>query len=108
MYIKQRIWAVMVLMISLVLVSCASSPLVQTFSGHTDSVSSVVFSPDGKQVLTSSYDGKVLLWEPATGKSVQTLVNASAPIWSVVYAPDGKQVVTGSADKTARLWNIQP
>ncbi|MCT2590545.1 WD40 domain-containing protein [Streptomyces sp. N2-109] len=33
--------------------------------GHTDPVSSVAFSPDGKTLATSSADYDVLLWDPA-------------------------------------------
>ncbi|WP_217358227.1 WD40 repeat domain-containing protein, partial [Anabaena sp. UHCC 0187] len=34
----------------------------QTFSGHLDSLASVVFSPNGKTLATASYDDTVILW----------------------------------------------
>ncbi len=41
--------------------------------GHTDSVRSVVFSPDGLRALSGSADKTVRLWEVATGRAVRVL-----------------------------------
>ncbi|KIK33456.1 hypothetical protein CY34DRAFT_99569, partial [Suillus luteus UH-Slu-Lm8-n1] len=46
-------------------------PAVQTvLSGHTSSVSSVSFSPDGTRIVTGSSDSTVRLWDAATGQPV--------------------------------------
>jgi WD40 repeat protein len=47
--------------------------IVYELSGHTDSVSDVGFSFDGKYVATASYDSTVKVFETSTGKFLKTL-----------------------------------
>jgi len=90
-------------------VTCAqdvvTEPLV-TFSGHTEMVSSVAFSPDGSYVLTGSGDYTARLWGAATGEHLETFGGHTGGVTSVAFSPDGAAVLTGSGDKTARLWSI--
>ena len=41
-----------------------------TFQGHTDDITSVDFSPDGKFVLSGSDDNTIKLWDITSGKEV--------------------------------------
>jgi len=71
-------------------------------NGHTSSVGSVAFSPDGKRVLTGDHDA-TRLWDIATGKELLAL-EVGAP--SMVFSADGKYILTGNDDdQTARLWD---
>ncbi|MCX4633089.1 trypsin-like peptidase domain-containing protein [Streptomyces sp. NBC_01443] len=84
----------------------ASLPLHKRLSGHTDSVLSVAFSPDGKTLATASADKTVRLWNVTTGKTRRTLTGHINAVNSVAFSPDGKTLATASTDKTARLWNL--
>ena len=80
--------------------------LIQTLSGHSDSVLAVAFSPDGKQVASGSMDETIKLWDAATGEVQRTLSGHSDSVLAVAFSPDGKQVASGSMDKTIKLWDI--
>ncbi|TGO07686.1 hypothetical protein BTUL_0253g00020 [Botrytis tulipae] len=80
--------------------------MLQTLEGHTSTVTSVAFSPDGKQIVSGSYDNTIRLWDTTTGLQIQpTLEGHTGSVYSVAFSPDGKQVVSGSDDNTVRLWD---
>jgi WD40 repeat protein len=54
------------------------------------SVNSVAFSPDGKQVVSGSYDKTVRLWDALAGAPLQTLEGHSGSVNSVAFSPDSK------------------
>jgi WD40 repeat protein len=45
---------------------------VRTFTRHTDWVTGVAVTPDGRFVLSASYDNTVKVWELNSGKEVRT------------------------------------
>ncbi len=80
--------------------------LKQSLVGHADSVLSAVFSRDGKQLLTSSYDKTARLWDVASGRQVQIFRGHTWWVWSAAFAPDENRIVTASQDGKAIVWRV--
>ncbi len=72
---------------------------------HDADVRSVAFSPDGKTILTGSWDKTARLWDAATGKPIGQPLAHPNIVKSAVFSPDGKTILTGCLDSTARLWD---
>ena len=76
-------------------------------TGHDDSVTSVCFSPDGKQILSGSNDDTARIWDATSGKHLSPPYRGHTDdIYSICSFPDGRRFATGSVDGTIRIWTL--
>ncbi|MGC2698044.1 MAG: winged helix-turn-helix domain-containing protein [Candidatus Angelobacter sp.] len=72
---------------------------------HDGPVGHVVFSPDGRLILSVSTDRTAKLWDATDNHLIATLRGHSAEVVYAGFSPDSRQIVTASYDRTARIWN---
>jgi RNA polymerase sigma factor (sigma-70 family) len=65
------------------------------FAGLQAAVRGVAFSPDGKSVWACSQDGRVLVWDSATGEARDGLRDDGCKYLAMALSPDGKRLLIG-------------
>ncbi|MDN3357773.1 NACHT domain-containing protein [Actinomadura sp. DC4] len=77
----------------------------------TESVQAMAFSPDGRALATSGYEGTTQVWDVAARRQSGDTIGRPArsdgtrAVNAVAFSSDGKRLVTAGADDTARLWD---
>ena len=84
-----------------------SGELKWALTGYTFRINSVVFSPDGRALVSGNYDDTVRLWETRTGALVRIFTGHRDSVNSVSFSPDGTTLASGSDDGTIRLWDAR-
>ncbi len=79
----------------------------KTLYGHTNYVKSLVFSPDGKTLISGSQDNTIKMWDIKTGSLITTLEGHTSTVTSLIVTQDGQRIISGSSDCSIRIWGIE-
>jgi WD40 repeat protein len=66
----------------------------------------LVWSPDGKKLVTEGEESAILIWDAAAAKVVHVLRGHTAPVLAAAWSPDGKRLVSAGADKLLKVWDV--
>ena len=69
--------------------------------------SSAAFAPDTREMVTGHTDGRIHLWDVATGELVATQQMSTERIVNVSFSPDGLFVLSNARGGTTTIWNRQ-
>jgi WD40 repeat protein len=91
---------------SLLSVVQPNPPLLTFLRAHNGPLTSVAFSPNGKELASSDNAGQVLLWEFATNRLVGPLLEGhEGGVTGLAFSFDGKLLASGGDDGTVHLWD---
>jgi WD40 repeat protein len=80
--------------------SIDTGKVIKTWTGHTNRVECVRWSPDGERVVSGSKDGTFRVWDVESGKTIIGQINTgdtnsySLGVLAVCYSPDAKMIAT--------------
>jgi len=81
-------------------------------NGHTQQISKVAFSPDGRYLASGSYDRTIIIWDVSEPGNPRPLGNplvdekSKGLVTSLAFSPDGKTLISASDDFNLRLWDV--
>ena len=88
------------------LVDARSGSVLMARGGPGGAPSWLLFSPDGRTVVSTSLDGAVALWDVDSLTVRETLRGHSRAAQQPVFSPDGRTLYTVSHDGTAIAWDV--
>jgi len=84
-------------------------PLARALSSHLTEVGALAFSPDRQVLAATDWDGRLSLWDAASGASLHAPIEADPiTIVGLAFSPDGNTLATAGGDTLIHLWDVKP
>jgi cytochrome c len=83
--------------------AAAPAPALAQLRGHGGPVRAVAVSPDGRRILSGSFDATAIVWSLSSGSAESVLRFHDSAVNAVAYLKDGR-VATAGADTSIAIW----
>lgn len=80
---------------------------VLTLKGHEKYVSTAIFSPDGRRIISASADRSIRIWHAERGFELLELTWDDHNVNDIAITPDGLQLFA-TGDAMVRMWDARP
>jgi WD40 repeat protein len=80
---------------------------VRVLEGHTDWVTAVAITPNGRRAISASVGGTLCLWDLERGQLVHALEGHADWVNAVTVTLDGRRAISASCDHTLRMWDVE-
>ncbi|KAK9929904.1 hypothetical protein M0R45_026974 [Rubus argutus] len=74
---------------------------------HSKGVTSVTFSRDGSQILSTSFDSTARIHGLKSGKQLKEFRGHSSYVNNAIFTSDGARIITASSDCTVKVWDVK-
>lgn len=86
----------------------AAGKEIRRFEGHTEAISCLAFSPDGKRVVSTAADKSVRIWQVSSGRLIKKFDGHTQLIRALVLSPDGTRAYSGDDKGALQVWDLPP
>ncbi len=77
--------------------------------GHTDSLTSLAFSPNSKMLASGGFEGTIILWDVERGQQLGIPFKVhNNLVKNLLFSKDGKTLISASDDGSVVLWDVNP
>lgn len=75
---------------------------------HSDDITDIDFSPDGKYIAGGGTDKNVYIWDAQSGALIKTLKGYNDYVSSLDFSPDGKKIIAAGRDNDRKfiMWDV--
>ena len=66
----------------------------------------IAFDTAGQVLASGGEDGKIILWDPLTGRQLAALKGHSSAVLTIAFDPISSRLASGGWDRAIKLWDI--
>lgn len=79
--------------------------MIRKAKGHSNGISTLMYSPDGSRLATGSYDNTIIIWDAKTQKKKRQLCGHTNNVLSLAWSHDSRMLASGSDDNKIIIWD---
>jgi len=72
--------------------------------GHLTTVRGLAYDPAGLRVASAAHDGRIILWDAATGRRVSSLVSHTDRADGCAFLPGGQDLISAGREGVVKRW----
>lgn len=86
--------------------SVQTGALLDQLSGHEGPISTLAFTPDGRTLISGSWDHTIRLWNVFDRSQSSEALNLTSDLLCVTVRPDSQQIAASTLDGQLTFWDL--